>query len=44
VTNQGDYDLGFMAARHGEAFKKRPGFVGNKVAENLVSGNMDANW
>jgi hypothetical protein len=40
ITNQGDYRLGVMAARVGNHFSKRPGYIGKDVERALLIGDM----
>ena len=37
VTNQGDYDLGFVGAKWGASFKKKPRFIGKEVEAALLA-------
>ena len=36
ITNQGDYDLGIMAARWGDAWSRNPRFIGRLVEQELT--------
>lgn len=36
ILNKGDYDLGFVAARYGNAYSKNPGFIGKAVEAELT--------
>lgn len=36
ILNKGDYDLGFVAARYGNAYSKAPGFIGKAVEAELT--------
>ena len=37
VTNQGDYDLGFVGAKWGASFKSKPRYIGSEVETALTS-------
>ncbi len=36
IVNQGDYDLGIMAARWGDSWSKNPRFIGKLVEQELT--------
>ncbi|MFO0849281.1 MAG: hypothetical protein U0871_12105 [Gemmataceae bacterium] len=41
VTNQGDYDLGWLGAKWGASFKGRPRLIGKEVEAALLAGDKD---
>ena len=41
ILNQGDYDLGWVGAKWGDSFKRRPRFIGGEVEAALLAADPD---